>query len=571
MSIKKKIIMSYSFIVVLFIALTLFAVQSNMKADRYLNDVGIKKAPLVDASMEIKLTLTESHLWIEEVISGAEPPERIEVIRERINDAKFYAEVMLEGGIISEGVFYPFEDERTRQQVTELLEGINEFESIANKRYDNMANNYLEDAGLDEEFDALFDRLIESADQIETISQEAMAQTIEISDQRIKLWGRLIMSVALVALILTIISGILIGRSVLMPIAKFTERIKDISEGNGDLTRRIEVSRADEIGVMATAFNSFIERVQIIVKEIQTNSHGMTASIEEIGGAVQHTSIGMDAIGKSIEHIANDAQSNVAIVQEINATTEEMLSVSERTFSEVSQLNEGSIKITSMTDKGIGNIEKIVRNNDFVTTATEEVQQSINSLKKSSEDIGEIITIITGISEQTNLLALNASIEAARAGEHGKGFAVVAEEVRKLAEASSDSTGQIGGLVKEIQDKSKLAEQSVNEAQNLIQNTVNESNTVNDQFVEISSVLSNMVEKIDVIHKLTETQNLAVTEVANSMNDVAKSTQETAAESENITAVIQEQVSGTQIISKNGVDLTEAAKVLNGHVERFKV
>lgn len=521
--------------------------------------------------MEIKLTLTESHLWIEEVISGAEPPERIEVIRERINDAKFYAEVMLEGGIISEGVFYPFEDERTRQQVTELLEGINEFESIANKRYDNMANNYLEDAGLDEEFDALFDRLIESADQIETISQEAMAQTIEISDQRIKLWGRLIMSVALVALILTIISGILIGRSVLMPIAKFTERIKDISEGNGDLTRRIEVSRADEIGVMATAFNSFIERVQIIVKEIQTNSHGMTASIEEIGGAVQHTSIGMDAIGKSIEHIANDAQSNVAIVQEINATTEEMLSVSERTFSEVSQLNEGSIKITSMTDKGIGNIEKIVRNNDFVTTATEEVQQSINSLKKSSEDIGEIITIITGISEQTNLLALNASIEAARAGEHGKGFAVVAEEVRKLAEASSDSTGQIGGLVKEIQDKSKLAEQSVNEAQNLIQNTVNESNTVNDQFVEISSVLSNMVEKIDVIHKLTETQNLAVTEVANSMNDVAKSTQETAAESENITAVIQEQVSGTQIISKNGVDLTEAAKVLNGHVERFKV
>ncbi len=79
---------------------------------------------------------------------------------------------MLEGGIISEGVFYPFEDERTRQQVTELLEGINEFESIANKRYDNMANNYLEDAGLDEEFDALFDRLIESADQIETISQE---------------------------------------------------------------------------------------------------------------------------------------------------------------------------------------------------------------------------------------------------------------------------------------------------------------------------------------------------------------------------------------------------------------
>ncbi len=90
-------------------------------------------------------------------------------------------------------------------------------------------------------------------------------------------------------------------------------------------------------------------------------------------------------------------------------------------------------------------------------------------MKKSSEDIGEIITIITGISEQTNLLALNASIEAARAGEHGKGFAVVAEEVRKLAEASSDSTGQIGGLVKEIQDKSKLAEQSVNEAQNLIQ------------------------------------------------------------------------------------------------------
>jgi len=254
----------------------------------------------------------------------------------------------------------------------------------------------------------------------------------------------------------------------------------------------------------------------------------------------------------------------------VNATTDEMLSSTETAATEVSKLKNNSEHITQLTFDGIQKIKSVVTINQEVTDATNQVHNSIRDLKKSSEDIGAIITLISGISAQTNLLALNASIEAARAGEHGLGFAVVADEVRKLAEASNSSSNKIKTLIQDVQKRSGEAEQSVVKAQDLITTTVSESNAVNEQFETISHILNDMNHMIDSVYETSETQRLNTHRIAKTMLEISSSTQTAASESEQITAEIQEQVSGFDIMIQQTETLTHVANALEVQVNVFK-
>lgn len=247
-----------------------------------------------------------------------------------------------------------------------------------------------------------------------------------------------------------------------------------------------------------------------------------------------------------------------------------MVSTSDYAASEAEKLQTNSSDIIELTTMGMNSVENVTTLNEKVIQATSEVQGSIESLKTSSEGIGSILEIISNISEQTNLLALNASIEAARAGEHGRGFAVVAEEVRKLAEASQQSTEDIGILIREMQENSVKAVDTVANAQDYIQKSVNESVEISNQFKSIIDVLDMMKSQIESVSETSNNQNQAASEIAGTINEIAISSQNSASETQQMTAEVQEQVSGFAIITENIIKLTETANTLEEQVKGFK-
>lgn len=559
---------------VVMLALVLFssfaAYSANTAAKEDLFCIGREIAPQVDAAMEVKLTITEAHLWLEEVISGAEPPEAMEDIREKLSEAEYFAQTLVSGGENDEGVFYPLKNEADRELASKLVLDIQRFAEVSEIRFEGVQSGAGYDAAMDDEFDALYEVLMEDADVIEGIVQDLMATSMAeneiVVDQRITT----IIIASIISIIIAIFAAVVTTRMVTRPVHKMVNMLKDVAEGEGDLTKRVEINSKDEIGEMAKWFNVFIGKLQGLIAGVQERSAEIAIATGGTVDVVNKSNMGMESIARSVDAIAGGAQNNAAVVQEVNATTEEMVSSSDVAAAEVEELSNNSKSIVTMNDEGLSSIQKVVTLNSDVTEATGEVQESIESLKKSSEDIGAIIEIISGISEQTNLLALNASIEAARAGEHGRGFAVVADEVRKLAEASRDSTEQINALISEMQNKSSVAVDAVAKAQDLINSSVHESESVSKQFVNISKVINEMNQQIQNVNSMTANQSAAAGEVADTMNEIAKSSQDTAGETEQITAEVQEQLSGFELINENVQSLSQIADFMKEQLDSFK-
>lgn len=204
---------------------------------------------------------------------------------------------------------------------------------------------------------------------------------------------------------------IVVSRGITRPVKAMADHLGEMAQGSGDLTKRIEIGSHDEVGQMATSFNSFVKKLEEIIGEVRTSSDGIASAASQVASSAASLSQGTSEQAASIE--------------ETTSSLEEM-------SASITQNAENSRQMEQMAVKGARDSEE----------SGSAVRESVAAMKQ----IAEKITIIEEIAYQTNLLALNAAIEAARAGEHGRGFAVVATEVRKLAERSQTAAQEIGGL-----------------------------------------------------------------------------------------------------------------------------
>jgi methyl-accepting chemotaxis protein len=312
-------------------------------------------------------------------------------------------------------------------------------------------------------------------------------------------------------------------------IVEANEFLKEISEGEGDLTKELPVTSKDEVGMLATHFNTFIAKLNEIISVVKNGSEGVAAASTELASSTEELSV-------TIQDQATQVNSVASATEEISVTSNEVLE-------SLKGANEETQNADSLTTKGKDKLLSSVNEVMGIKEKVEKLGITIESLSQSSSEIGNIINVINDIADQTNLLALNAAIEAARAGEHGRGFAVVADEVRKLAERTQGATKEIEAIIVTLQNETKTATVDMNEATEKVVSgaetiketedvfeqivgsveTINISNgAINSSIEEQVSAITNINDNAQVISAGIEQSSTALHQVSRTVTDLQK-------------------------------------------------
>ena len=380
-----------------------------------------------------------------------------------------------------------------------------------------------------------------------------------------------LISLIIVCAIVMLILSIIITKAVVAPVKRVTEKLKEISQSNGDLTKRIDYKSRDEIGELSSNFDLFMEKLHKIIKDVSHSANVISSSSEELKVATRTTAESLDTISSTIEEIAASASETAAITQETSAHTTEAVSLTEATSMATKNTTNNSKKAKAAAQEGATKITEVVSSITDIASSSVEVSLVINELDDSSKRIGDIIAIISGISAQTNLLALNAAIEAARAGEAGRGFNVVADEIRKLADESNSAAKQISELIKENQIKAASAVTSVSLVEEKVSHGVAKASEVGQIIQSIIENIQNITNQIEEIDKATENHAYGSNQTEKAIGSIAATSSEIAMATENISSSVEEQIGTMSEIERTTESLSEMARALNNITSGFKV
>ncbi len=344
----------------------------------------------------------------------------------------------------------------------------------------------------------------------------------------IKTLGLIIIIMGLITTGIVVSLSLLISFRLTKPLEESTKILKDISEGEGDLTKRITVKSEDEIGQMGKWFNLFVSKLVDIIRELVGTSDELKETVVEFDDMMDDSNNNIKDIINSIENVNDSLQNNASISEETSASILELSDTAAVIYKQTLEATKNSDKVNGAIKTGQVSIDDAVKAIEDLKLNSKNVSHVLGGLQVSADKIGDVVNIIQSISEQTNLLALNASIEAARAGAHGKGFAVVAEEVRKLAEESNSSTESIREMIKTIQDSMEETYKIINDEKTLIDVSVEKSTETKSQFDLISETVVRINNDIETITKSSELQSSIADDMSIAIENLAHSTQSNA-------------------------------------------
>ena len=324
-----------------------------------------------------------------------------------------------------------------------------------------------------------------------------------------------------IMIIVVMLFSYFIGRSILTPTRLAAEMMKDISQGEGDLTRSLNETGNDEISQLSQSFNLFVSKIRESLILVAKSAD----DVNEHAHAVDDSS----KTSQSFIELQNDSSTQVAAAME--QMTHQIHDVSRNADAAEQAANEAA----SNASAGKNVVSKTITAIETLSNDIETVSKVTADLAQESNNIGSVLDVIRSIAEQTNLLALNAAIEAARAGEHGRGFAVVADEVRTLASRTGKSTDEIQAMIAKLQEGAKAAVEAVKSSQEISISTVEQASLANTSLDEIDRLVSVITDMNGQIARATEQQTSAADEVNLRINDLSQSTEQSLGNTKNLT------------------------------------
>lgn len=373
----------------------------------------------------------------------------------------------------------------------------------------------------------------------------------------------------IVAIVIMAFCTIWLARKIAAPIMDLTGNARKMAQG--DLTVKACVKGQDEIAVLSQAFNQMGDNLRSLVQDITNVTTYLGQAASDMRRAAEEAGQVSEQIATTITEIAQDSSNQAGIIQRSAKMVSDMtqsINVITHNVTGSSNSAEQVRDAVQMGSKSIAGQSGLMEDNK---RAAGSVNKAISDLSAKSQQIGQIVDVITSIAGQTNLLALNAAIEAARAGEHGRGFAVVAEEVRKLAEQAGNSSQEITKLVQEIQvgTEEAVKEIAVSAA---IAGKLEESANINRQSLEdISQAVNDLVAQIQQISAEAQQVDGKTGEVSHSIDQVASVSESSSAATEEVAAATEEQTASVQAIAHEAQKLLGQAEVLKTTIARFKI
>lgn len=383
--------------------------------------------------------------------------------------------------------------------------------------------------------------------------------------------NKILTLVVLIASISTIIGIIIVSffsKLFTKPIVLVAKQLNRVADG--DLTvEELKITSKDEIGNLANDFNYMIKNIRHLIREVDLSAQQVASSSKELTASAEETSKANEHITLAIQEAASGAEEQQNALYKTTSSIEEISIGMQRIAESSSSIAETSTETRETAEDGGMAVQKTVQQMNSIHKSVNESDTVIKLLDKRTSDISGMLNVITDISAQTNLLALNAAIEAARAGEHGRGFAVVAEEVRKLADQSTQSSNQITQLLGEIQLDMNQSIQTMDKVKEEVETGIEIANDTDQKFKKILSSTSHISQQIEELASITQQISASLQEISASGENVAHIAQQATDHSQNIASSAEEQLASMEEVSALAMSLSNMAEELQKLTRSF--
>ncbi|WP_309133522.1 CHASE3 domain-containing protein [Cellulomonas sp.] len=375
---------------------------------------------------------------------------------------------------------------------------------------------------LSDEGKVVMDEIRGLLDEIRADEEALLTERAATADATADTTAAVVVGGTLLAVLLVLGLATYLTRGITRPINALTERLREIADGDGDLTQQVDESRRDEIGALARVFNRFVGNIATLVRQIGDTASTSSAAAQELAAvAAEMTRQSTDG--------AQQAATAAAAAEQVSSNVQTVAAASEQMGASIHEIARSA---SQASDAG-----------RTAVATTDEANATISRLGESSAAIGDVVALISSIAEQTNLLALNATIEAARAGEAGKGFAVVAGEVKELAHQTAQATGDITARITQIQADVQVAVGAITTTTEVI-GRVNDhqssiAGAVEEQSATTSAMAGNVAEAA-----------IGVTTIADNVRSIAQNAQSTAGSVSQVRSAAEELARNSQHVDE---------------------
>ncbi len=371
-----------------------------------------------------------------------------------------------------------------------------------------------------------------------------------------------------------LISGIIYfsSRRITKPILVVAEQAERLA--NGDLTVNIPESslkRKDELGKLVYSFSTMIQNFRTIITQITETSEKVAASSQELHASGEQVGTAAEDVGNTIQGISSGAEEQSTKINSALSNLRDLVNQINEVNTSTYHMQKNTVHMIDEIAKGSKTADESIDSINNLKADAEGVSMVIFNLGNTSNQIGQIIELISGIAKQTNLLALNAAIEAARAGEAGKGFSVVADEIRKLAEESADASSRIAKLIVEVISGVDTAVNKMNNSIESVNSSVKAIQGNGDTFTEISIQAEQLKDIVASVTKSVEIMTVSSHDFEHTMQDINETSHEFAANAEGVSAASEEQIALTEEIVSLSKAMAEMSEELSGLIKNFKL